>query len=78
MWDDYDGDGSYPHDGKHVKCICGEGYNWTDDELVRKLRKTLYIVYYKHLDMEIYKWGIVISYNVWYNCLCRIRADWNK
>lgn len=39
MWEDYDGDGSYPHDDKQVKCSCGEGYKWTDDELVRKLRK---------------------------------------
>lgn len=35
----YDGDDSYPHDGKQGRCSCGEGGNCTDDELVRKLRK---------------------------------------
>jgi len=27
----YDGDDSYPHDGKQGRCGCGEGYSWTDD-----------------------------------------------
>lgn len=28
----YDGDDSYPHDGKQGRCGCGEGYSWTDDD----------------------------------------------
>ncbi len=28
----YDGDGSYPHDGKQGRCGCGEEYSWTDDD----------------------------------------------
>ncbi len=28
----YDGDSSYPHDGKQGRCGCGEGYSWTDDD----------------------------------------------